>query len=88
MISKVSFGEVKYVERVENGFLILDDTMESNSTSNLIETTVSSILDTTQDPDEHDDDEPIPESEKSDEINDSKKFAKIFTTNFPQELLR
>lgn len=69
--------------KLKISFLLLDDIVEANSTSHIIETTVSTILDTTHDPDEHDDDEPIPESEKHDEINDSKKFAKIFTTNFP-----
>lgn len=50
---------------------------------------MSSIDETTEDDDEHDDDETIPDHEKRDEINDSKKNAKIFFVqieNFLQAL--
>lgn len=50
--------------------------------TSFISTTISSVLEeTTQDDDPHDDDQAIPESERKDEINDSKQDAKISSTN-------
>lgn len=58
--------------------IILDD---EDSISRFLSTTVSSI-DSTTDDDVNDDDEPIAEHERKDEINDSKKTAKIDSTKW------
>lgn len=61
--------------KIDVSFDLLDDADVANITSKIVETTISSIEDTTVDDDEHDEDPAIPEHERNDEINDSEKIV-------------
>ncbi|CRL06834.1 CLUMA_CG019790, isoform A [Clunio marinus] len=62
---------------------LADDESKSSLISNILaSTTPSSDFETTTDDDENDDDEPIPGSERRDEINDSKLKTKNLSSKY------